>query len=132
VSGQSAAVHSEYVVLQGSEYVTKAEQLGTVTEVSSGALTVKSSDGFSRSYALAADVLVTNQQQRRQQAGNAGAQLTVADIVAGGTVRVVATKNGNDYTAASVIVTATTAGGTTGGTTGGSTNGTTGGTGRVS
>jgi hypothetical protein len=127
VSGQSAAVHSEYVVLQGSEYVTRAEQLGTVTEVSSGALTVKSSDGFSRSYALAADVLVTNQQQRRQQAGNAGARLTVADIVAGGTVRVVATKNGNDYTAASVIVTATTAG-----TTNGSTNGTTGGTGRVS
>jgi hypothetical protein len=119
VSGLSAAVHSEYVVLQGSEYVTRAEQLGTVTEVSSGALTVKSSDGFSRSYALAADVLDTNQQLRRQQAGNAGARLSAADIVAGGTVRIVATKNGSDYTAESVIVTATTAGGTTGGTTSG-------------
>ncbi|MDQ0851624.1 hypothetical protein QFZ65_003562 [Arthrobacter sp. B3I9] len=128
VSGLSEAVHSEYVVLQGSEYVTRAEQLGTVTEVSSGALTVKSSDGFSRSYALAADVLVTNQQLRRQQAGNAGSQLTAADIVAGGTVRIAATKNGSDYTAESVIVTATTAGSTTGGTT----RGVTAGAGRVS
>ena len=106
VGGLSAAVHSEYVVLQGNEYINKAEQLGTVTEVSSGTVTVKSSDGFSRSYSLAPDVLVSSQQQRRQQAGNAASRLTVADIVVGGTVRIVSFKNGNDYAAASVIVTA--------------------------
>ena len=118
MGGLSAAVHAEYVVLQGSEYVTKAEQLGTVTEVTSGAVTVRSSDGFSRSYTLAEDVPVMRQQQRRQQAGNAASQLTVADIVPGGTVRVVSAKNGSDYAAESVIVTTTSAGGAgnTGGT----------------
>ena len=50
--GLSAAVHAEYVVLQGSAYITMAEQLGTVSEVSSSSVTVKSSDGFTRSYAL--------------------------------------------------------------------------------
>jgi hypothetical protein len=118
VGGLSAAVHGEYVVLQGSEYVTKAEQLGTVTEASSGAVTVKSSDGFSRSYVLGQDVLVTNQQQRRQQ-GNAGTRLTAADIVNGGTVRIVSSRNGSDYTAESVIVIGTTASGSPSGATSG-------------
>ena len=110
--GLSAAVHAEYVVLQGSGYVTKAEQLGIVTDVSSTAVTVKSSDGFTRSYALGGDVVVSNLQQRRQQAGGStGSQLSVADIVAGGTVRIVAAKDGSDYTAESVLVVAATAAG---------------------
>jgi len=108
-SGLSAAVHAEYVVLQGSAYTTMAEQLGTVSEVSSSSVTVKSSDGFTRSYALGSDVVVSNLQQRRQQAGGTGTQLSVADIVAGGTVRIVAAKEGSGYTAASVIVVAATA-----------------------
>ncbi|WP_155846856.1 hypothetical protein [Arthrobacter sp. 131MFCol6.1] len=108
-SGLSAAVHAEYVVLQGSAYTTMAEQLGTVSEISSSSVTVKSSDGFTRSYALGSDVVVSNLQQRRQQAGGTGAQLSVADIVAGGTVRIVAAKEGSGYTAASVIVVAATA-----------------------
>lgn len=108
--GLSAAVHAEYVVLQGSGYVTKAEQLGIVTDVSTTSVTVKSSDGFTRSYALGGDVVVSNLQQRRQQAGGStGSQLSVADIVAGGTVRIVAAKDGSDYTAESVLVVAATA-----------------------
>ncbi len=107
--GLSAAVHAEYVVLQGSEYTTMAEQLGTVSEVSSSSVTVKSSDGFTRSYALGADVVVSNLQQRRQQAGGTATQLSVADIVAGGTVRIVAAKDGSGYTASSVMVVAATA-----------------------
>ena len=107
--GLSAAVHAEYVVLQGSEYTTMAEQLGTVSEVSSSSVTVKSSDGFTRSYALGSDVVVSNLQQRRQQAGGTGTQLSVADIVAGGTVRIVAAKDGSGYTASSVMVVAATA-----------------------
>lgn len=108
-SGLTAAVHAEYVVLQGSAYTTMAEQLGTVSEVSSSSVTVKSSDGFTRSYALGSDVVVSNLQQRRQQAGGAGTQLSLADIVAGGTVRIVAAKDGSGYTAASVMVVAATA-----------------------
>lgn len=108
--GLSAAVHSEYVVLQGSGYVTKAEQLGVVTDVSSTAVTVKSTDGFTRSYTLGADVVVSNLQQRRPQAGgSASNQLSVADVVAGGTVRIVAAKDGSGYTAESVLMVAATA-----------------------
>ena len=92
-----------------AQYTTMAEQLGTVSEVSSSSVTVKSSDGFTRSYALGSDVVVSNLQQRRQQAGGTGTQLSVADIVAGGTVRIVAAKDGSGYTAASVMVVAATA-----------------------
>lgn len=108
--GLSAAVHAEYVTLQGSTYTTMAEQLGTVAEVSSTSVTVKSSDGFTRTYALGGDVAVGNM-QRRQQSSGTGVQLGVADIVAGGTVRVVATKVGSGYTASSVMLVATTAAG---------------------
>ncbi|WP_427004964.1 hypothetical protein [Pseudarthrobacter sp. H2] len=108
--GLTAAVHAEYVVLQGGAYVAKAEQLGTVTEISQGSVTVKSSDGFTRSYPLGADVVVGRQQQRRQQGGGStGSQLGVADIVAGASVRIVAVKNGADYAAESVVVAATAA-----------------------
>ncbi|MGO4807320.1 hypothetical protein AB4089_19620 [Arthrobacter sp. 2MCAF15] len=109
MGGLSSAVHAEYVVLQGTEYTTMAEQLGIVSEVSSSSVTVKSSDGFTRSYALGSDVVVSNLQQRRQQAGGTGTQLSVADIVAGGTVRIVAAKDGSGYTATSVMVVAATA-----------------------
>jgi hypothetical protein len=112
-AGLSSAVHADYVVLQGSDYITMAEQTGTVSEVSPSAVTVKSSDGFTRSYALGSDVVVSNLQQRRQQAGGTGTQLSVADIVAGGTVRIVAAKDGSGYTAASVLVVAATASGQT-------------------
>ncbi|WP_246527486.1 hypothetical protein [Pseudarthrobacter albicanus] len=108
--GLTAAVHAEYVVLQGGAYVVKAEQFGTVTEISPGSVTVKSSDGFTRSYLLGTDVAVGRQQQRRQQGGGStGSQLGVADIVAGASVRIVAVTNGADYAAESVVVAATAA-----------------------
>ncbi|MDQ0616999.1 hypothetical protein QFZ33_001023 [Arthrobacter globiformis] len=40
-SGVSAAVHSEYMVEENGAYVTKVAQLGTVSTVSSGSVTVK-------------------------------------------------------------------------------------------
>jgi len=92
-SGVSAAVHAEYVTLQDGAYVTKVEQQGTVTEVSSDSVTVESTEGFSRTYSLDSDVAVSNQQQRRQQAGGVSSgTLTVADIVSGAVVRIVAAK----------------------------------------
>ncbi|WP_237563559.1 hypothetical protein [Arthrobacter sp. H-02-3] len=109
MGGLNSAVHADYVVLQGSDYVTMAEQMGTVSAVTSSSVTVKSSDGFTRSYALGSDVVVSNLQQRRQQAGGgSGTQLSVTDIVAGGTVRIVAAKDGSGYTARSVMVVAAT------------------------
>lgn len=111
--GLSAAVHAEYVVLNGSEYTAMAEQLGTVSQVSASSVTVKSSDGFARSYALGSNLVVSNMEQRRQQAGGTGSQMSVADIVAGGTVRVVAAKDGSGYTASSVQIVAATATGQT-------------------
>ena len=108
-SGVSVAVHAEYVVLQDGAYVTKVEQQGTVTEVSSDSVTVKSTDGFSRTYSLGSDVLVSNVQQRRQQAGGTStSQLTVADIVSGATVRIVAGKDANSFPAESVQLVAAT------------------------
>lgn len=110
--GLSTAVHAEYVELDGSDYTTKAEQLGTVSDVSSSSITLKSADGFTRSYALGSDVQVTNTPQRRQQTGTSGTSgtaLSVSDIAAGGTVRIVAVKDGTGYTAESVQVVAATA-----------------------
>ena len=107
--GLSAALHAEYVVLDGSDYTTKAEQQGTVSDVSSSSVTVKSADGFTRSYALGSDVKVSNTPQPRQQTGTSGTELSVSDIVAGGTVRIVAVKEGSGYTAESVQVVAATA-----------------------
>ncbi|WP_314215982.1 hypothetical protein [Pseudarthrobacter equi] len=59
MAGLNAAIHSEYVILQGSSYVTMASQTGTVTDVSSDSLAVKSEDGFPRTYAVGADVQVS-------------------------------------------------------------------------
>lgn len=115
--GLSAAVHAEYVVLDGTTYTSMAEQLGTVTEVSSTSVTVKSADGFTRSYSLGDGVTVSAMQQRRQQSGSTGStesQLSVADIVSGATVRLTAVKDGTGYSAKSVMLVAATATGGTG------------------
>ena len=110
-SGLLAAVHAEYVILEGGNYLTQYEQLGTVTDISSTAMTVESSDGFTRSYTLGPDVVVGSQQMTRQQAGStAGSQLSIADIEAGSTVRMVAVSDGADYAAVAVTPTTATAG----------------------
>ncbi|PNH83726.1 hypothetical protein [Arthrobacter sp. AFG20] len=130
-SGVSAAVHSEYVVEENGKYVTKVAQLGTVSAVSSGSVTVKSADGFTRTYTLSDDTVVSNMLQRRQQ--SATGDRTVADIVTGAAVRIVAGKDGSAFPAESVQVSGTSAqsGGGTG--SGGSTqSGGTSGTGQSS
>ncbi|MBT2551519.1 hypothetical protein J7I89_00390 [Arthrobacter sp. ISL-5] len=111
-SGISSAVHSEYVIEENGQYVTKVAQLGTVTDVSSGSVTVKSADGFTRSYTLGDATAVTNQQLRRQQSSASG--LTVADIAAGATVRIVAARDGSAFAAESVQLIAAVQAGQTG------------------
>lgn len=97
-AGLNAAIHSEYVVLEGSNYVTMAGQAGTVTDVSATSLTVKSEDGFSRTYSVGSDVQVT--QGMRQRGGtSAGSTLSMSSVTTGTSVRVTALKNGDAYTA---------------------------------
>ena len=95
-------------------------QIGTVSSVSSGSVTVKCADNFARTYTLNDAIVVGNLLQRRQQ--SATGDLTVADIVAGATVRIVAGKEGLAFPAESVQVSGTT--GSTGSTQSGGASGT--------
>jgi hypothetical protein len=56
------ALHGEFVVPDGDGgYQTVLVQRGTVSSVSKTTITVKSEDGFTKSYAVAADTLVNAQ-----------------------------------------------------------------------
>lgn len=57
--GLGGALHGEFVVQKdGGGYQTVAVQRGEVTAVSKDSLTVKSADGYSRTYALTSDTMV--------------------------------------------------------------------------
>lgn len=78
--GMGMGIHGENTVPgpNGEGYQTIAHQTGEVTEVSASSVTVKSVDGFSRSYTVNDDTLVN--------AGNDG----IADVKKGNDVRVTA------------------------------------------
>jgi hypothetical protein len=113
MGGLNAAIHSEYVVLQDSSYVNMASQTGTVTSVSSDSLTVKSDDGFIRSYAVTADVQVS-QGTRQRGAGSTGTSLGLSAVTSGATVRVTALKESDTWTAQSILLPATSSSGAQG------------------
>ncbi|UKA63338.1 hypothetical protein [Arthrobacter sp. FW306-04-A] len=107
MGGLNAAIHSEYVVLQNGSYATMAGQLGTVTDISASSMTVKSEDGFTRTYVLGTDVVV-EEGMRQRGSTTSGTTLTLADVKSGSSVRVTALKESDKYTAQSIqIVTAT-------------------------
>ena len=56
--GMRGAVHGEFVVPDGTGWRTVAMQRGVVTSVSSTALTVKSKDGYTKTYVITADTMV--------------------------------------------------------------------------
>jgi hypothetical protein len=59
IEGPMGALHGQFVVpKQGGGYQTLVVQQGKVTSVSTSSITVKSDDGFSATYAVAADTLV--------------------------------------------------------------------------
>jgi hypothetical protein len=73
------AIHGEFTTpAPGGGYQTLATQRGTVTAVSSSSITVKSEDGFARTYGVDANTVVT--------AGNNG----IANVKTGDTVRILA------------------------------------------
>ena len=78
------ALHGEYVVEKdGGGYQTVATQRGEVTAVSKDSITVKSADGYSRTYTLTTDTLV-NATRDGIDSVKTGNQVTVSAIVADG------------------------------------------------
>jgi hypothetical protein len=86
------AIHGEFTtVAPGGGYQTLDTQIGTVSSVSSSSITVKSVDGFTRTYGVDDNTLVN--------AGNNG----IADVKTGDTVRIVAVVSGGKSSAVEVI-----------------------------
>lgn len=115
MGGLLNSVHSEYVVLEGSTYVTMAGQTGTVTAISGNSLSVKSADGFTRTYAVDSSVQVV--EGVRQRGGSGTSTLSLSDVATGATVRVTAQKSSDTYTAQTIEVTTGTSAGPGSGTT---------------
>ncbi len=85
------ALHGEFVVKKdGGGYQTIATQNGQVTAVSKDSITVKSEDGYSRTYAVTADTLVN------------AARDGIANVKNGNTVMVMATVTDGKATALSI------------------------------
>ncbi|WP_405058575.1 hypothetical protein OG474_38415 [Kribbella sp. NBC_01505] len=91
VLGQGGALHGEFVVKKdGGGYQTVATQRGEVTAVSKDSITVKSEDGYSRTYTLTADTLVN------------AARDGIGDVKTGNTVNVSAVVADGKATATSL------------------------------
>ncbi len=111
--GLAAAVHSEYVILRNGKYVNMASQSGTVTAVSNDSITVKSGDGFTRSYSLGSDLVVSQGMQRGMNQGNT---LSISDVQSGDSVRIAALQESGNYTAETIQLVTGTSNGTGAGT----------------
>jgi hypothetical protein len=89
--GLGGALHGEFVVPKdGGGYQTVATQRGEVTAVSKDSITVKSADGYSRTYTLTEDTLVN------------AARDGIDDVKTGNTVTVIAVVTDGKATANSV------------------------------
>jgi hypothetical protein len=92
--GMMGALHGEFVVeKQGGGYQTVATQRGEVTAVSKDSITVKSADGYSKTYTLTADTLVNATRDGIDSVKN-GNQVTVSGIVADGKATAVSVNDG--------------------------------------
>jgi hypothetical protein len=89
--GLGGALHGEFVVQKdGGGYQTVATQRGSVTAVSKDSITVKSDDGYSRTYKVDSDTLVNS------------ARDGIASIKTGSTVNVSAVVADNTATATTI------------------------------
>lgn len=86
------AIHGQFVVPKaGGGYQTVDVQRGSVTAVSTTSITVKSSDGFTKTYRVTSSTIVAAQREG------------IASVKSGQQVMVVATVSGSTATAVSVI-----------------------------
>jgi hypothetical protein len=89
--GFGPSLHGEFTVeKEGGGYQTVATQHGEVTAVSTDSITVKSEDGYSRTYAVTEDTMVN------------AARDGIADVKTGTTVHVMATVADGKATAVNV------------------------------
>ncbi|GAA1597684.1 hypothetical protein [Kribbella karoonensis] len=89
--GLGGALHGEFVVQKdGGGYETVAVQRGQVTAVSNDSLTVKSADGYSRTYTLTSNTMVN------------AARNGIGDVKTGNTVNVQAVVTNGNATAVRV------------------------------
>jgi hypothetical protein len=89
--GLGGALHGEFVVPKdGGGYQTVATQRGEVTAVSKDSITVKSEDGYSRTYSVTEDTLVN------------AARDGIDDVKVSNTVRVTAVVSDGKATASSI------------------------------
>ncbi|GAC1493264.1 MAG: hypothetical protein NVS2B15_13760 [Pseudarthrobacter sp.] len=106
-------LHSESVVKKADgTFETQLTQQGTVGSVSPTSVTVKSEDGFTRSYAVNAETKITKfpppAADGSPAKGDDGKRLkptagTIADIATGDAVRISGVKNGDQATAARIV-----------------------------
>lgn len=98
--GIGGALHGEFVVEKnGGGYETVATQRGDVTAVSKDSITVKSADGYSRTYTVAAETLVNS---ARDGIGSikTGNTVTVTAVVANSTATATSISDGTARDAA--------------------------------
>jgi hypothetical protein len=81
-AGLAGALHGTFVTESNGSYVTRLMQTGEVTAVSSSSITVKSADGYSKTYTLSSSTTVN------------GGQSQVSAIETGHTVTVIASESG--------------------------------------
>jgi hypothetical protein len=89
--GPMAIVHGQAVVKHGGGYQTIDYQRGTVTAVSMGSITVKSTDGFTQTYAVTGSTIVG-----AQRGG-------IGSVTTGNEASVIATVSGKTVTAVKII-----------------------------
>jgi hypothetical protein len=98
--GLGGALHGEFVVPKdGGGYQTVATQRGSVTAVSKDSITVKSEDGYSRTYKVAAETLV-NSARDGISSIKTGGTVTVSAVVADGTATATSINDGSARDAA--------------------------------
>jgi hypothetical protein len=90
--GAFGAVHGQFVVPKdGGGYQTVDTQRGSVTAVSATSITVKSSDGFSKTYQVSSDTIVDAHRDG------------ISSIKTGQQVAITATASGSTVTASNII-----------------------------
>jgi hypothetical protein len=98
--GVGGALHGEFVVPKdGGGYQTIATQRGDVTAVSKDSITVKSADGYSRTYTVAAETLV-NSARDGIASIKTGSKVSVSAVVANNTATATTINDGTARDAA--------------------------------
>ncbi|MFJ5955653.1 DUF5666 domain-containing protein [Paenarthrobacter sp. NPDC092416] len=107
--GRGHAIHGEHVVKnQDGTYRTVVTQTGKIESVGDSAITVKSEDGFTQSYAIKSDTRISRMPTELSELRNGKGRpslpsATAADLKVGDTVRIAGTKDGDTVTATRIV-----------------------------